>query len=291
MTTETEQKLAQALWRIYRRPARPVAWESGGNLPWNEPDFSRRMLREHLNQSHGAASRTIPERTLQIDWLWQNLALAPGMRLLDLTCGPGLYAVEFARRGLSVTGVDFSPASIAYAHQLAEQEGVADRCTFIEQDVRVADLGTGTFDAALFLYGQLGVFRQEEAKMLLVRMAQALKPGGRLAVELLDQERVDKKESTWWYTDDTGLWGDAPFLHLGERFWDAEQALSIERFMIVHLDTGALDEVILCDQTYAIATMTTLIQQAGFAAVAAYPAWDGVPLYDAGEWVVYLGQV
>jgi SAM-dependent methyltransferase len=290
MTTETELKLAQALWRLYRRPDRPVAWESGGNLPWNEPDFSQRMLREHLDQSHGAASRRAAERAEQIDWLWQKLGLEPGLRLLDLTCGPGLYAVELARRGLWVTGVDFSPASIAYARKLAEQEGVTERCTFIEQDVRLVDLGLGRFDAALFLYGQLGVFRREEAAALLAQTAQALKPGGQLAVELLDQERVDKKESTWWYTGDSGLWGDAPFLHLGERFWNAEQALSIERFTIVHLETGALDEVILCDQTYAIETMTTLMQQAGFAAVAAYPAWDGVPLYDAGEWVVYLAQ-
>lgn len=291
MISDTEQKLAQALWRIYRRPERPVAWESGGNLPWNEPDFSRRMLREHLDQSHGAASRTAHERTLQLDWLWQKLAVEPGMRLLDLTCGPGLYAVEFARRGLSVTGIDFSPASIDYARTLAEQEGVADRCVFIEQDVREADFAAGRFDAALFLYGQLGVFRQEEAQTLLARTAQALKPGGWLAVELLDQERIDKKESTWWYTDDSGLWGDAPFLHLGERFWDSEQTLSIERFTVVHLETGHLDEVILCDQSYAIETMTRLMQQAGFASVTVYPAWDGVPLYDAGEWVVYLAQV
>jgi SAM-dependent methyltransferase len=290
MPTDTEQKVAQALWRIYRRPERPVAWESGGNLPWNEPDFSRRMLREHLDQSHGAASRRAAERAEQIDWLWQKLGLEPGLRLLDLTCGPGLYAVEFARRGLWVTGVDFSPASIAYARKLAEQEGVTERCTFVEQDVRAVDFAAGHFDAALFLYGQLSVFRREEAAALLTQTAQALKPRGQLAVELLDQERVDKKESTWWYTGDSGLWGDAPFLHLGERFWDAEQALSIERFTIVHLETGDLGEVILCDQTYAIETMTALMQQAGFAAVAAYPAWDGAPLYDAGEWVVYVAQ-
>ncbi|RIK36202.1 MAG: hypothetical protein DCC55_28060 [Chloroflexi bacterium] len=290
MTTgEIEQRLGKALWRIYRRPERPAAWVNGGNLPWNDPAFSQRMLREHLDQSHGAASRKDGERALQIDWLWRKLALQPGMRLLDVTCGPGLYAVEFARRGLFVTGIDFSPASIAYARELAEREGVAEHCTFIEQDVRLATFGD-TYDAALFLYGQLAVFPKEEAQTLLAQIAQALRPGGQLAVELLDQERVDKKESTWWYTDDTGLWGDAPFLHLGERFWDAEQALSIERFTIVHLETGALDEVILCDQTYAIETTTALMQQAGFAAVAAYPAWDGVPLYDAGEWVVYLAQ-
>jgi SAM-dependent methyltransferase len=290
MTMTVEQKLAQALWRIYQRPERPAAWAQGGNLPWNDPDFSRRMLREHLDESHGAASRTTVERAQQIDWLWEQLGLQPGLRLLDVTCGPGLYAVELARRGVTVTGIDFSPASIDYARQLAVDQGVAERCTFVEQDVRVADFGVADFDAALFLYGQLGVFPQAEAQMLLAKIAGALKPGGRLVVELLGAERVDKKNSTWWYTDDTGLWGDAPFLHLGERFWDAEQQLVIERFQILHLESGALDEILLCDQIYTIATMTAMLQQAGFATIASHPAWAGLPLYDAGEWVVYVAQ-
>ena len=83
-------------WRIYNRsqPARP--WEDGDNLPWNDPEFSQRMLREHLDQSHGAASRQRPEILRLVDWLWQQLDLTPGARVLDITCGPGLYAVELA---------------------------------------------------------------------------------------------------------------------------------------------------------------------------------------------------
>jgi SAM-dependent methyltransferase len=256
---DISERLADALWRVYRRPDRPEPWARGGNLPWNEPDFSRRMLREHLDESHGAASRVSAERALQIDWLWDQLGLRAGDRLLDVTCGPGLYAVEFARRGCEVTGIDFSPASIAHARQLAAQEGVADRCLFIEEDVRRMIIEPAAFDGALFLYGQLAVFPRDEARALLEEIAGALKPGARLVVELLEQERVDKKGSTWWFTDDQGLWGDAPFLHLGERFWVAEEALSIERFQVIHLETGAIDEIILCDQTYGICEMVALM--------------------------------
>jgi SAM-dependent methyltransferase len=189
-----------------------------------------------------------------------------------------------------VTGIDFSPASIAYARELAEQNHVAERCTFIEQDVRTCDFGHAAFDAAFFLYGQLAVFRKTEAQSLLAKIAQALTPGGSLVVELLNQERVDKQQSTWWYTADRGLWGDAPFLQLGERFWDAEQALSIERFYILHLETGQSEEIYLCDQTYAVTTIKTVLGEAGFAHTDAYQNWDNLPLYDAAEWVVYVAQ-
>jgi SAM-dependent methyltransferase len=248
------------------------------------------MLVEHLDESHGAASRNSKERSLVLDWLWKQLPLKSGTRILDITCGPGLYAVELARRGCLVTGIDFSPASIKYARALAQKTGVADRCNILEGDVREIDFGEAEFDVALFLYGQLAVFPREEAHQLLEKAAQALRPGGRLLVELLDQNGIDKKHNTWWYTDDTGLWGDAPYLHLGERFWLDEEKIAIERFTILHLNSGQLDEIILCDQSYSLKAMAGLMKQAGFGFVETYPGWSGLPLNDAKEWVLYLAQ-
>jgi SAM-dependent methyltransferase len=283
------KRLSAALWRIYNRAERPILWQQrDGNLPWDDPAFSERMLREHLDESHGAASRVTAERESQLDWLWAKLGLAEGSRLLDITCGPGLYAVPLAQRGCHVTGVDFGPAAIAYARQLAAEKGVAGRCTFHQQDVRQMDFDGAGFDAALLLYGQLAVMPPQAAQDVLHRTAQALRPGGRLCLELLDPERVDKKNSSWWYTDETGLWGERPYLHLGERFWDEETRASIERFLILHLETGRLDEIELCDQTYTPAEVAQLLQTAGFSYTDHYPAWDGLPLYDAGEWHVYL---
>ncbi|MCD6289930.1 MAG: class I SAM-dependent methyltransferase, partial [Anaerolineae bacterium] len=214
--TITGRRMRDALWHIYDRPQPAVPWRDGGNLPWDDPAFSERMLQEHLDQSHGAASRQEIEIDRLIDVMWEWLALHPGARVLDVTCGPGLYAVRLAKRGCHVHGIDFSPASIRYARQLAERWGVADRCNFTQADVRDAlpnEAGAG-YDAAIFLYGQLAVFKREEAASLMHGCAQALRPGGRLLIELLDFERLDRRpHSSWWYTDRGGLWGDFPFLH------------------------------------------------------------------------------
>lgn len=288
--TDIPRELANALWRIYRRPERPTAWALGGNLPWQDPAFSARMLREHLDESHGAATRQTHERELILDWLWQNLELKPGSKVLDMTCGPGLYAVPLAERGCQVLGIDFGPASIGYAGNLAQQAGISKRCFFVEQDVRKVDIVEGLYDSALFLYGQLAVFPREDARDLLAKIARSLRPGGRIVIELLDQNRVDKENSTWWFSDEKGLWGDAPFIHFGERFWSAEQAMSIERFNILHLDSGHLEEIILCDQTYSISEMIEMLKVAGFSLVDHFPAWAGLPLNDASEWGIFVAQ-
>ncbi len=285
-----EHQLSETLWRLYHRPDPPIPWTDDGNLPWDEPAFSARMLREHLDQSHGAASRTDQERPYQIKWLSEKLALQEGSSILDVTCGPGLYAVDFAQQGCHIRGIDFSPAAIAYARSRAMEYGVADRCQFQQEDVRAAQYPSLTYDAALFLYGQFGPFRRDQAAGLLRSIAASLRPGGRLVIELLDQERVDKKNSSWWFTDDKGLWGDSPFLHLGQRNWLDEEQISVEQFTIINLETAAITEINLCDQIYAVSHMVDMLKEAGFSTVKVYPHWDGLPLYDAGEWIVYIAQ-
>jgi hypothetical protein len=80
-------RLADALRRIYDRAQPPVPWRDGANLPWDDPAFSERMLAQHLDQSHGAASRPQREIRAQVQRMAEWLGLAAGGRLLDVTCG------------------------------------------------------------------------------------------------------------------------------------------------------------------------------------------------------------
>ncbi len=288
MPNNTNHYLAQALWKIYNRPAQTQPWAAGSDLFWNDPLLSERILREHLDNTHGAASREETERLAQIEWLWHKLNLRPNAHLFDITCGPGLYAVDFARRGCTVTANDFNPAAIAYAQDLALIEGLTARCTFIEQDIRHMDYQGADFDAAILLYGQLAIFPPPEAQTLLTTIAQSLKPEAGLCLELLNQTHVDQTDSSWWFTDNSGLWGDGPFLHLGERTWHPQQQASVERYQIIHLQNGHLTSMQMTDQTYPTETMTQMLKQAGFTNVQIYPAWDTLPLADAQEWLVYI---
>ena len=283
MSEPASDRAFAALKRLYDRPQPPVPWRHGDNLPWNDPAFSERMLKQHLDQSHAAASRRLPEIRGQVQIMREWLGLAPGDHLLDVTCGPGLYAAQFARQGISVTGIDFGPASIRYARELCQ--GLP--CTFTLGDVREMDFGGQECDAAIYLYGQFTVLKPAESLDVLKRIHAALRPGGRLLLEILDDEKFDKKDSAWWYTDTGGLWGDFPYLHLGERTWDPTQRAAIERFHILNLDTGEMQVYGLSDQAYTAKQVIEMLHTAGFGQVEVHPAWDGLALKDAPEWVVY----
>jgi SAM-dependent methyltransferase len=279
-------RLAASLRRVYDRPQPAVPWRDGANLPWDDPVFSRRMLAEHLDQSHGAASRRLPEIRGQVQWITEWLSLAPGMRLLDVTCGPGLYAAEFARQGVHVTGIDFGPAAVEYARNLCA--GLP--CEIISGDVRQMDFASQDFDAAIYLYGQFTVLQPAESADVLRRIRAALKPGAPILLEILNDDRFDKKNSAWWFTGRGRLWGDFPYLHLGERTWDPEQRAAVERFYIINLETGEMQTYGLADQAYTVAQMTEMLHTAGFGQVQTYLAWDGLAMKDAQEWVVYIGR-
>jgi 2-polyprenyl-3-methyl-5-hydroxy-6-metoxy-1,4-benzoquinol methylase len=92
-----------------------------------------------------------------------------GKTVLDIGCGSGRYAVEFARRGAArVVGIDYAPNMLALARQYAQTTNMADRCEFIEGDF-TTHLVNQRFDVVI----AIGVFDyQEKPVEFLRKMAQ-----------------------------------------------------------------------------------------------------------------------
>lgn len=273
---------------IVGRNAVPAPWSEGDNIPWNEPGFSARMLREHLSQAHDMASRRSETVARHIDWIAAEVLGPAPARLLDLGCGPGLYLQALAARGYECRGIDFSPASIAYARQQAAEAGLS--IGYEEADLRAAGFGPdGQFDAVMLIFGELNVFEPSAGRAILSKAWAALKPGGRLLLEPAVEATVRRMggEAPVWWSAQEGLFGDRPHLMLSEAFWDEARRAATKRFYRIETETGEVTRWASTQQAYSEAEYRTLLGQCGFANVRMFP---GLASDQAGDFCAIVAE-
>lgn len=253
---------------VQRRP-HPAPWSEGDNIPWHEPAFSERMLREHLSQAHDAASRRSEIIQQHTDWIHDHVLHGKPSRILDLGCGPGLYCRELALRGHACVGVDYAPASIRHAREITQ--GL--HCEFIFDDLRVADFGGG-FDLAMQIYGEINIFKPSDAQLILSKAHAALNAGGMLLLEVHTQDVVQRMghEPAAWSSHERGLFGDAPYLYLRESDWDAAAQVATKRHLIIDATSADVMRYASSVQAYDDAGYRALLSDAGFGDIRVLPS-------------------
>jgi len=257
---------------IVKRLADPEPWSEGDKIPWHDPDFSERMLREHLSQSHDLASRRFEVIKAHVEWIHQRVLECEPARILDLGCGPGFYTSRLAQQGHQCVGIDFSPASIRHATERAARERL--NCTYVQADIRQADFGTG-FDLVMFLFGELNVFRPADARTILQKAHGALAPGGVLLLEPHRFEVVEKigAEAPSWHTAEAGLFSEQPHLWLQENAWNPTALTATTRFFVINAATGEVRQLTQTMQAYTDQEYRRMLEQTGFAAVEFLPSF------------------
>jgi SAM-dependent methyltransferase len=112
--------------------------------------------------------------------------------VLDLCCGPGRHAVEFARRGFTVTGVDRSRYLLERARESADAAGT--KVEWVLDDMR-AFQRPAAFDLACNLFTSFGYFAREEDNLLVLRnVRQSLRDGGTFVMDMVGKEHIQSQE-------------------------------------------------------------------------------------------------
>jgi SAM-dependent methyltransferase len=259
---------------IINRQSPPVPWQEGENIPWNDPGFSERMLREHLSQDHNAASRRLEIIDKHVDWIHREVLSERPSRILDLGCGPGLYMLRLAKLGHQCVGIDYSPASIAYAIEQAENEKASITCSC--EDIRQADFGTG-YDLVMLIFGELNVFPPVDAKTILDKTHKALKQGGTLLLEphtFAAVEWIGKQPGTW-HSVERGLFSDTPYLCLQENFWESNSRRAITRYYVIDTETGNVTRHSASYQAYTDDEYESVLSACGFSSIRRYDSLEG----------------
>ena len=137
----------------------------------------------------------------EASFLVAALGLSPGMRVLDVGCGPGRHAHALAEQGMTVVGVDISARFVA----LAAEASVAG-AAFVRGDARRLPVAAGSFDAAISLcQGGFGLLGDDDG-VVLEEIMGALRPGGVAAVSAFSAYfQVRWLEETDTFSAETGV--------------------------------------------------------------------------------------
>jgi SAM-dependent methyltransferase len=232
--------------------------EPGGSI-WRDPYVQQQLLAAHLDPGNPAATRTpaAVARTIEL----AVAGLPDGAAILDLGCGPGLYAQRLADRGFAVTGVDVNAASIgcARAHARAGAH-------FLERDYTV-DMPPGPFDLVLLIYLDFGTHLPEVQRRLLGHIRSHLRPGGRLVLDFLDAPaaRHHRSGRGWEASATGGFWSADPHLVLIETTVDGPgMAQRIRYTLVTDSDLRRFD---VWEHCFPEEVMQRMLDEAGFARV------------------------
>lgn len=199
---------------------------------WTDPHIARQMLAFHLDPDQDLASRNHAFIERSIRWLHQTFSLSSETKVLDLGCGPGLYANGLAELGASVTGVDFSRSSLTHALSVSESRGL--EVTYHQADYLDLNLD-GSFDLVLLIFGDFCPLGPDQRRSLLDRISRWLTPGGHFVFDVSSSALFESIEETADYevAPEGGFWSPDPYFLFTNRFkYQAEMAY-LDRYAIV----------------------------------------------------------
>jgi ubiquinone/menaquinone biosynthesis C-methylase UbiE len=142
------------------------------------------------------------EGTYQKDLILPNLLrlmdLQRGEAVLDLACGPGFFAREFAARGAQVTGADASQVLI----EMARAEKIPGAQFFVARADKLAFIKDATMDKVAIVLAMQNI---ENVGNVVRECARVLKPGGQLFLVLNHPAFRIPQSSSWGWDEKTKM--------------------------------------------------------------------------------------
>ena len=268
--------------QLLNHQQKPEPFTRGEPLFWDDPHISSQMLEAHLNPDIDAASRRPETIDSIVAWLIETLGLNPGASLLDLGCGPGLYASRFARAGFRVTGVDYSRRSIEYASRYAKENNLEIVYQY-ENYLKLAD--TNQYETVFLIYGDFCPLSPEQRSTLLKNIYRALKSGGWFVLDVTTRENRRKHGNlNRWYVAESGFWKPGPHLVLEQGFDYPEQSIWLDQYTVIEAN-GNVSVYRNWFQDYTPETITYELEQGGFSVESLWGDLTGQPSTLESEWI------
>jgi SAM-dependent methyltransferase len=214
--------------------------------------FPEDLLPEHIEE--------------EVTVIWRALDLHPGLEVLDLACGNGRIAGALAGRGCLVTGLDITSAFIEQARQSAAAGNLP--VAYHLGDMRALPW-TNRFDRIVNWRSAFGYFSDEENRQVLREAYRALKPGGKLLLELNNRDWLLKNFQRAYVVS-----RDGNYL-VDQRQYDVSSGrVYTERLILFE---GASSQMRFFVREFSYHELAAWLRQVGFEHITGSD-WEGQPL-------------
>ena len=203
----------------------------------------------------------------EVAFIVDVLNLPPGAKLLDLYCGYGRHAIELAKLGYKVTGIDATQAFLDIASQKAQEEGVT--VTFRQGDMRELTY-EGEFAAIINMFAAFGYFSDDENAAVLRKVARALEPGGLFLIDLLNRDWMGRNNLNRYWRHPSGEYVLSYKVEL-------HQGVVTMKRVLLNQVTGAKTQYEFVLRAYSLAEMVSVLEKCDLKVRATYGGFDGRP--------------
>jgi SAM-dependent methyltransferase len=214
----------------------------------------------------------------EAELIWELLGLERGVELLDLGCGHGRIANRLAGRGARVTGLDRSEAFLEEARADARRREV--EVEYVAGDMRALPW-QGRFDVVVNWFTAFGYHADGELQGILRGVHDALRPGGRLALETISVTALMRRFRPEGVTE-----RDGDFL-IERRRYDPLRGGVVSRYTVLRGGTVRRYETFLRMPTFS--ELREWLLDTGFRRVDGFGE-DGDPLRDEHHRVIAVAR-
>lgn len=242
---------------------------------WHDSDDFWALFEEILfNRGRLAAAQT------EVDQIVTLLPISAGARILDLPCGVGRHALEFARRGHAVVGIDRTAKYIERARAEASRRTLD--VTFEVGDMRAVCM-PDTFDVVVNLFGSFGYFEQrDDDRTVVEHMYASLRAGGQFIIETMGKEILARTFCARDWSEEGDL------LLLSERTI-SEHWSRIDTRWIAIRGTERFEHRVSV-RSYSAVELSSLLAACGFGDIRVYGSLDGIAYDHAAQRLVVIGR-
>jgi SAM-dependent methyltransferase len=255
--------------------AAKAAQRKNTRQPWWEDLFNEDFMRATARVSDEQIRR-------EVTFIEDSLGVAAGGVVLDLGCGAGHHAVEFASRGYGVVGYDLSLYQLALAADVAQER--SQKINFLQGDMREMAFEE-MFDGVFCWNTSFGYFEEDKNLAVAQRVFKALRPGGMFLIDVINRDfAAASAPCTVWYEGESCVCMDDMSVDF------ISSRLRVKRSII--LDDGRTKESLFSLRLYSLHELGKLLHEVGFRVTEAsgHPATPGVFFGPNSPRIIMLAQ-